>query len=84
MVNKEDVIVTISKEGYIKRTSLRSYNATKSDTSTMKEGDELVAKLQLDTLQTLVMFTNRGSFIYLPVFKFLSLSGKILVNTFQT
>ena len=69
MVVKEDVMVAITKDGYVKRTSLRSYNATKSDTSTMKEGDELVAKLQLDTLQTLVMFTNRGSFIYLPVFK---------------
>ena len=69
MVVKEDVMVAITKDGYVKRTSLRSYNATKSDTSTMKEGDELVAKLQLDTLQTLVMFTNRGSFIYLPEFK---------------
>ena len=69
MVVKEDVMVAITKDGYVKRTSLRSYNATKLDTSTMKEGDELVAKLQLDTLQTLVMFTNRGSFIYLPVFK---------------
>lgn len=69
MVVKEDVMVAITKDGYVKRTSLRSYNATKSDTSTMKEGDELVTKLQLDTLQTLVMFTNRGSFIYLPVFK---------------
>ena len=69
MVVKEDVMVAITKDGYVKRTSLRSYNAKKSDTSTMKVGDELVAKLQLDTLQTLVMFTNRGSFIYLPVFK---------------
>ena len=69
MVVKEDVMVAITKDGYVKRTSLRSYNATKSDIPTMKEGDELVAKLQLDTLQTLVMFTNRGSFIYLPVFK---------------
>lgn len=69
MVVKEDVMVAITKDGYVKRTSLRSYNATKSDNPTMKEGDELVAKLQLDTLQTLVMFTNRGSFIYLPVFK---------------
>lgn len=69
MVIKEDVMVAITKDGYVKRTSLRSYNASKSDVTTMKEGDELVAKLQLDTLQTLVMFTNRGSFIYLPVFK---------------
>ena len=77
-------MVAITKDGYVKRTSLRSYNATKSDTSTMKEGDELVAKLQLDTLQTLVMFTNRGSFIIYQSLSCLSLSGKILVNTFQT
>ena len=69
MVVKEDVMVAITKDGYVKRTSIRSYNATKSENPSMKEGDELVAKLQLDTLQTLVMFTNRGSFIYLPVFK---------------
>ena len=69
MIVKEDVMVAITKDGYVKRTSLRSYNATKSDIPGMKEGDELVAKLQLDTLQTLVMFTNRGSFIYLPVYK---------------
>lgn len=69
MIVKEDVMVAITKDGYVKRTSLRSYNATKSDIPGMKDGDELVAKLQLDTLQTLVMFTNRGSFIYLPVYK---------------
>ena len=69
MIVKEDVMVAVTKDGYVKRTSLRSYNATKSDIPAMKDGDELVAKLQLDTLQTLVMFTNRGSFIYLPVYK---------------
>ncbi len=69
MITKEDVMVAITKDGYVKRTSLRSYNATKSEMPVMKEGDELVSKLQVDTLQTLLMFTNRGSFIYLPVYK---------------
>ena len=69
MITKEDVIVAVTKDGYVKRTSLRSYNATKSEMPVMKEGDELISKLQVDTLQTLLMFTNRGSFIYLPVYK---------------
>lgn len=69
MITKEEVMVAITKDGYVKRTSLRSYNATKSEMPVMKEGDELVSKLQVDTLQTLLMFTNRGSFIYLPVYK---------------
>ncbi|MTL61883.1 DNA gyrase subunit A, partial [Turicibacter sanguinis] len=69
MITKEDVIVAVTKDGYVKRTSIRSYNATKSEMPVMKDGDELVSKLQVDTLQTLLMFTNRGSFIYLPVYK---------------
>lgn len=69
MITKEDVMIAITKDGYVKRTTLRSYNASKQDVPVMKEGDELVSKLQVDTLQTLLMFTNRGSFIYLPVYK---------------
>ena len=69
MITKEDVMIAITKDGYVKRTTLRSYNASKQDIPVMKEGDELVSKLQVDTLQTLLMFTNRGSFIYLPVYK---------------
>ncbi|HAX73434.1 MAG TPA: DNA topoisomerase IV subunit A [Firmicutes bacterium] len=69
MITKEDVMVVVTKDGYVKRASLRSYNATKSETPVMKEGDELLVKLQVDTLQTLLMFTNKGSYIYLPVYK---------------
>ena len=47
MVVKEDVMVAITKDGYVKRTSIRSYNATKSENPSMKEGDELVAKLRI-------------------------------------
>jgi len=69
MIVKEDVMVAITKDGYVKRTSLRSYTASKSEMPHMKEGDQLVGKFQIDTIRTLLMFTNRGSFIYLPVFK---------------
>ena len=69
MIPKEDVIVTITKHGYVKRTSLRSYNATKSEKPTLKEGDEMLAQLNVNTVQTMLIFTNRGNFIYLPVYK---------------
>ena len=78
MVMKEDVMIAITKSGYVKRTSLRSYTASKSEMPFMKEDDELIGKFQVDTLQTVLMFTNRGSFIYLPVFKLPDLKWKDL------
>lgn len=78
MVVREDVVVSITKDGYVKRTSLRSYTMSKSDMSATKEGDSLVAKFQVDTIKTLLMFTSRGSFVYLPVFKLPELKWKDL------
>ena len=78
MIVKEDVMAAITQDGYVKRTSLRSYTASKSEMPFMKDGDELVAKFQVDTVQTLLLFTNRGSFIYLPIFKLPDLKWKDL------
>ena len=38
MIPKEDVVVVITKEGYVKRVSLRSYSASDEET-TLKEND---------------------------------------------
>ena len=61
MIPKEDVIVSITKEGYIKRTSLRSYQAS-NDETTLKEGDYLVGLYELNTLDTLLLFTNKARY----------------------
>ena len=66
MISKEDVIVSITKDGYIKRTSLRSYQASGEET-TMKDGDYLIGLYELNTLDVLLLFTNYGNYFYLPV-----------------
>ena len=66
MISKEDVIVSITKDGYIKRTSLRSYQASSEET-TMKDGDYLIGLYELNTLDVLLLFTNYGNYFYLPV-----------------
>lgn len=66
MIPKEDVIVSITKEGYIKRTSLRSYQAS-NDETTLKEGDYLIGLYELNTLDTLLLFTNKGNYFHVPV-----------------
>lgn len=64
MISKEDVIVTITKDGYIKRTSVRSYQAS-NDEATVKDGDYLLGLYELNTLDVLLLFTNLGNyFIY--------------------
>jgi topoisomerase IV subunit A len=67
MVPSEDVIVTVTKDGYVKRTSLRSYAASNGQDFGMKDTDRLIAKLEINTTDTLLLFTNKGSYLYLPV-----------------
>ena len=67
LISKEQVIVTISKEGYLKRVSLKSYNASKNNF--LKENDATIYEEETNTINTLLMFTNMGNFIFLPVYK---------------
>ncbi|WP_424923025.1 DNA topoisomerase IV subunit A [Aureibacillus halotolerans] len=67
MVPQEDVMVTVTKEGYIKRTSVRSFNASNGDGFGMKDGDVLLYQKEIKTTDTLLVFTNRGQFLYFPV-----------------
>lgn len=66
MVPKEDVIVMLTKDGYIKRTSFRSYQAT-NDMPTLKENDFIIGQYELNTLDTLLVFTSFGNYLHIPV-----------------
>lgn len=69
MINSEQVMVTISRDGYIKRVSMRSYNASKEDLTGLKEGDQLVGYKEVNTLDHVLFFTNQGTYGYLPVYE---------------
>ncbi|HLR01508.1 MAG TPA: DNA topoisomerase IV subunit A [Virgibacillus sp.] len=66
-VAKEDVLVSVTKDGYIKRTSLRSYAASNGEEFPMKEEDHLIRLIEMNTTDHLLLFTNKGKFIYLPI-----------------
>ena len=66
MITKEDVIVVVTHDGYVKRTSKRSYN--EQEKPTLKEGDYVIGFYELNTMDTLLLFTNKGNFIYVPVY----------------
>ncbi|HEX7064082.1 MAG TPA: DNA topoisomerase IV subunit A [Bacillales bacterium] len=69
VVASEDVIVTVTKDGYIKRTSPRSYAASNGEDFGMKESDRLLSQFEVNTTDTLLIFTNKGNYLYLPVHK---------------
>lgn len=66
MIPKEDVIVLVTKDGYVKRTSQRSYQAS-TDEITLKENDHIIGFYELNTLDTVLLFTNLGNYLYVPV-----------------
>ncbi|WP_026581698.1 DNA topoisomerase IV subunit A [Bacillus sp. J33] len=67
LVASEDVIVTVTKEGYVKRTSQRSFAASNGQDFGMKDSDRLIAQLDMNTTDVLLVFTNKGNYLYCPV-----------------
>jgi topoisomerase-4 subunit A len=68
LIPKEDVIVVVSNEGYVKRVSKRSYNASEDET-TLKEGDYPIGLYEMNTLDTILLFTDLGNYLYVPVYE---------------
>ncbi len=67
LVPSEEVVVTVTKDGYVKRTSQRSYSASNGKDFAMKESDHLLYEATLNTQHHLLLFTNQGHYIYQPV-----------------
>lgn len=67
MIPSEDVVVTVTKEGYVKRTSTRSHAASNGQDFAMKETDHLLFEGNLNTQNTILLFTTAGNFVYQPV-----------------
>lgn len=69
MIAAENVIVTITKDAYIKKISLRSYNSSDKSKMGIKDKDYLVTKVECSTLDTLLLFTNKGNYLFVPVYQ---------------
>ena len=67
LIPKEDVVVAVTKEGYVKRVSKRSYNSSNDEDITLKENDYIIGLYEMNTLDTLLVFTNIGNYLYIPV-----------------
>ncbi|WP_194541994.1 DNA gyrase subunit A [Paenibacillus sp. JZ16] len=89
LVNAEDVLVTLSNEGYIKRTSMLSFTRSggELESSGVKEGDYITRLFEVNTLENLLIFTSRGQYFLLPVHQIPEYkwkdAGTAIVNVIQ-
>ena len=68
MISKDDFIVCISKTGYVKKISLKSYNSSNTqELPAVKENDYIEGFYKINNIDTILLFTNLGNFLYLPV-----------------
>lgn len=66
LIAEEQVVVSVSNNGYVKRSSIRSFNASNENDGYL-EGDYPVFRKEVSTLNHLIMFTSHGNMIYRPI-----------------
>ena len=67
MIPKEDVVVAVTKDGYIKRTSFRSYTSSNPEDIVLKENDYIMGLYEMNTTDTILIFTSGGNYLHIPV-----------------
>ncbi len=77
LITKEDCMVVVTNEGYVKRTSTRSYASTGDETG-LKDKDFVLNIYEANTMDTLILFTSFGNFLYVPVYELPDLKWKDL------
>lgn len=67
LIVEEDTYVSVTKAGYIKRTSPRSFAASTLEEIGKRDDDRLIFVQTAKTTQHLLMFTTLGNVIYRPI-----------------
>jgi topoisomerase IV subunit A len=84
LVNSMKVMVALSQDGYLKQSSLRSYNASMAYPP-VRENDLLIGIANVDTLDQLLLFSSDGNYACLPVYAITETKWKepgVHVNTY--
>lgn len=66
MIPDENVVVVVTNDGYVKRVSTKSFKSSDEET-TLKPGDYITAKYLTSTRSNLLLFTNLGNYLFVPV-----------------
>ena len=66
MIPDEKVIVVVTNDGYVKRVSQKSFKTSDEET-TLKPGDFVTGRFLASTKDSLLLFTNLGNYLYVPI-----------------
>lgn len=66
MIPDEKVIVVVTNEGYVKRVSQKSFKTSEEET-TLKPGDFVTGRFLASTKDSLLLFTNLGNYLFVPI-----------------
>ena len=69
MIPSEQVMLSVTESGYIKKSSIRSFSASGEAYSPHKEGDIIIHQSENNTRNTLIIFTDQGHYVYMPIYK---------------
>lgn len=67
LIAKEDVMISLTRDGYLKRSSIKSYKSNDMSLPGIKSGDSLIGIAQAITTDYLIAFTNLGNYFSIPV-----------------
>ena len=67
LITKEQTMVIATRDGYLKRVSLKAYQMSKINT--VKPNDAIIFEKEVSTLDNMLLFTNKGNYVILPVYK---------------
>lgn len=76
LIAEEETFVSVTRGGYLKRTSPRSFNASSLEEVGKRDDDELIFVKQAKTTEHLLLFTTLGNVIYRPIHELTDLCWK--------
>lgn len=76
LIVEEETYVSVTRGGYIKRTSPRSFNASTVEELGKRDDDDVIFIQNAKTTQELLIFTNLGNVIYRPIHELVDIRWK--------
>ncbi len=69
LISNDEVVVTITKDGYVKKTSVKSYSSSEMEDFGKKDDDYLICASKCFELNYILAFTSKGNYLVIPIYE---------------
>ena len=67
LIIKENVVIVLTKDGYLKKVNMKSFASSNLEDQNLKPGDYVLNMFETTTLNKLIIFTSHGNYLYVPI-----------------